>query len=57
MGKAALQPDMPEPSAYPEGFHQQDYDRVVSSLREDSSQPTLSFGLLHMTLLHTACYV
>jgi ankyrin repeat protein len=28
----------------------------VSSLREDPSQATLSFGNLHTTLLHAACY-
>lgn len=47
---------MPEPPAYTEGFLRQDYDRVVSSLREDPGQAALRFGLLQTTLLHAACY-
>jgi ankyrin repeat protein len=56
MRKKATLPDLPEPVAYTEGFLQQDYERVLSSLREDPSQATLSFGFLRTTLLHAASY-
>lgn len=49
-------PGTPKPVAYTEGFLQQNYERVLSSLREDPTQAALSFGLLHTTLLHAACY-
>ena len=54
--KRAAEPAVPDPVAYTEGFLQQDYERVVSSLREDPGQAVLSFGSLHTTLLHAACY-
>lgn len=45
-----------DPIAYSEGFQNQDYERVLSSLNDDPSQATLSFGDNHTTLLHAACY-
>ncbi len=54
--KRVTEPSVPDPVAYSEGFLQQDYERVVSSLREDPSQALLSFSSLHTTLLHAACY-
>ena len=50
------EPAVPDPIAYTEGFLRQDYSRVVSSLKEDPGQAVLSFGSLHTTLLHAACY-
>jgi ankyrin repeat protein len=54
--RQAVQAEAPEPIAYTEGFLKQDYQRVLSSLREDPGQAALSFGNLHTTLLHAACY-
>ena len=54
--RKVAEPQTPAPVAYTEGFLQQDYERVPSSLREDPGQAALSFGLLHTTLLHAACY-
>lgn len=48
--------DTPAPHAYTEGFLQQDYDTVISSLRNDPGQAKLVFGSLHTTLLHAAAY-
>jgi ankyrin repeat protein len=42
--------------AFTEGFLQQDYDRVLSSLQEDPGQAALTFGTLRTTLLHAASY-
>ena len=56
MRKPAAPPEVPDPIAYTEGFLRQDYERVVSSLREDPSQAALSFSPLRTTLLHAACY-
>jgi ankyrin repeat protein len=47
---------IPDPHAYTEGFLQQDYDTVLSSLRSDPGQARLVFGSLHTTLLHAAAY-
>lgn len=46
----------PDPPAYTEGFLQQDYEKVLASLRDDPNQASLAFGNLHTTLLHAACY-
>jgi ankyrin repeat protein len=54
--KQPAEPEVPDPAAYTEGFLQQDYDRVVSSLQQDPGQARLSFGNLRTTLLHAACY-
>lgn len=49
-------PTIPAPAAYTEGVLEQNWDRVVSSLREDPSQALLAFSNLNTTLLHAACY-
>lgn len=54
--KRPPEPAVPDPVAYTEGFLQQDYERVISSLRDDPGQAVLSFGSLRTTLLHAACY-
>src|SRR4051812_40932026 len=54
--KRPAEPEVPAPPAYTEGFLQQDYDYVASSLREDPGQALLNFGNLRTTLLHAACY-
>lgn len=44
------------PTAWLEGFAQQDYEKVHESLRDDPSQALLAFGTLRTTLLHAASY-
>ena len=51
-----IQDPVPDPPAYAEGFLQQDYDRVLSSLREAPGQAQLVIGKLRATLLHATGY-